>query len=87
MQNRKEMVAKFVKELAQKTTRSTEDLLGTGLYATDFPHQEVKVDFEDGSSMNLRYAFFVENDEQYAIFTEHCGYYVFYKDQVEVSTK
>jgi phosphoribosylglycinamide formyltransferase-1 len=55
------------------------DNKGGRLSASDFDGSVVIVDFEDGSSMRFNYAFYVvsEEHEELAVFTEHCGYYVF----------
>jgi hypothetical protein len=39
----------------------------------------VSIQFEDGSNMFFNYAFLVRDEqrEEIAVFTEHCGYYVF----------
>lgn len=43
-----------------------------------FTHK-VRIDFEDGSSCAFNYAFMVTDEarREVAVFTEHCGYYVF----------
>ena len=63
--------------------------LGEGrqeLTATDFRFS-LKIDFEDGSFALVQYAFYVldqdnncildQDDNEVAIFTEHCGYHIF----------
>lgn len=52
---------------------------GGKLSAYDFDGSVVLVDFEDGSSVRFNYAFYAINaeHEELAVFTEHCGYYVF----------
>ncbi len=82
-ENRKVIVGKFVGELAEKFKRSKQDLMNFGLQATDFKGK-VSVLFEDGSTMNFNCAFVVINDYEYGVFTEHCGYYVFTKEGIEV---
>ncbi len=37
----------------------------------------IKVSFEDGSYCYFNYAFAVEANNQLAVFTEHCGYFIF----------
>jgi phosphoribosylglycinamide formyltransferase-1 len=55
------------------------DNKGGRLSASDFDGSVVLIDFEDGSHMRYNYAFYVvsEEHEELAVFTEHCGYYVF----------
>jgi hypothetical protein len=50
------------------------------LSATDFSiNQNLKINFEDGSSAFFRYAFYLLDREldEVAVFTEHCGYHIF----------
>ncbi|MCB1053071.1 MAG: hypothetical protein H6510_14670 [Acidobacteria bacterium] len=49
------------------------------LGASDFT-QALKILFEDGSSATFHHAFAVKNSglEELALFTEHCGYFVFH---------
>ncbi len=49
------------------------------LMVCDFDGSVVLIDFEDGSSARFNYAFYVVSEEhkELAVFTEHCGYYVF----------
>lgn len=80
-------VEKYVKELSQKTGKSQQELLAHGLSAYDLK-DIVSVVYEDGSNSNYRYAFFIENKENYAVFTEHCGYHEFKKiwlEKIEVT--
>lgn len=53
-----------------------------GLNCGDFKDC-VQLSFEDGSSAFFEYAFLAEQDNQIAVFTEHCGYYFFPKDAFE----
>lgn len=72
-----EMVAD---DLALKIGRSADEVRQKGLSANDFtPNCTVEIEFEDGSTVKFKYAFFVENTEEQiiAVFTEHCGYHVF----------
>jgi hypothetical protein len=74
-------VEQFIEELAIKTGRTQEDLLMRGLLATDFKG-DVIVKLEDSSEMKFNYAFYVENSDLVAIFTEHYGYHAFFKDEI-----
>ncbi len=58
-----------------------------GLSAADFPSNGVRVQFADGSYALFRYAFVVHDDDrgEVAVFTEHCGYYVFKQQAVSCS--
>lgn len=75
----------FAYQLSDLTGRGVDDILSTGLYATDFTNN-VLVKLEDGSTLNFNHAFFVIDEETDAvgIFTEHCGYYAFHAEQLEV---
>lgn len=54
------------------------------LTCMDFPYPEevVELDFEDESKMKFEYAFIVEGDECYGVFTEHAGYHCIYKASI-----
>lgn len=78
--NRQYFVKKYVKQLSKKLKKPEEDLLLEGLTADDFGSTNVYIEHEDGSHSFYKYAFYVENTEQYAIFTEHCDYHEFKKD-------
>jgi hypothetical protein len=41
----------------------------------DFSNESVDLEFEDDSRMLFEYAFIVEGDEYYGVFTEHTGYH------------
>ncbi len=65
-----------LKTYLQETLKEDRDQL----LATDFNvHYSVKIDFEDSSSAFFRYAFYLidEASNDFAVFTEHCGYHVF----------
>lgn len=72
-------VKKWVKQLSKKLQKPEEDLLLEGLRVEDFK-DNVYIEYEDGSSSHYKYAFYIENDTEYAVFTEHCGYHEFNKD-------
>jgi len=52
------------------------ELAGT-LSVYDFPQDQVVITFEDGSQCKFEYAFFRKENGWYAVYTEHCGYYMF----------
>jgi hypothetical protein len=52
------------------------------LQCTDFPDHTVNIIHEDGSRFELKNAFFIEDDTEVMVFTEHVGYYLFYKDEL-----
>lgn len=78
---RPEYVQRFGEELSQKTGRTVESLLSLGLLATDFK-DEVIIKLEDYSELKFNYAFYVQNEDLIAVFTEHYGYHAFFKDEV-----
>lgn len=43
----------------------------------------VQVIHQDGSMMLFNYAFLVDFDRWWLVFTEHCGHHAFYKDDIE----
>ena len=78
---RKPIVKEFVEELSEYLQISEETLLNRGLSADAFRgNQNVIVNFPDGSKMKFKYAFFLisKAEEKVAVFSEHCGYYVFH---------
>lgn len=79
-QKRQRFIKKWVKELSDKLSKPTDDLLSDGLMADDFGSHNVFIEYEDGSSSHFKNAFFVENDKEYGIFTEHCDYHEFNKE-------
>lgn len=75
-------VTKWVKQLSEKLKKSEEDLLVEGLRVEDFGGKNIYLEYEDHSYSFYKYAFYVENEEEYAIFTEHCGYQEHKKDWI-----
>lgn len=73
------MQNKRVKHLPEHWQKWVENhpQLGKGMAAPEFKDHCVTVHFEDGSYMFFEYAFLVEDEEHedFAVFTEHCGYY------------
>lgn len=70
--------------LSKRLGRSAEDIIESNLLATDFPNDSVHVEFEDGTDLRFRHAFYVGetpadgNIHRVAVFTEHCGYHEFW---------
>jgi hypothetical protein len=58
--------------------------LSKGMLTPEF-NNSVRLQFEDGGFVFFNYAFAVvdEEHEEIAVFTEHCGYYVFSLRSVE----
>jgi hypothetical protein len=74
------IINRWLPQLAQKTGRPVATLKADGLNAGDFPMDGVCIDFEDGSRVHFRWAFFVTDPSRrgkVAVFTEHCGYHEF----------
>lgn len=70
----------FAPALATRLGRSADEIHDEGLGAGDFKLDEsVELELADGSTMFLRYAFTVMDEEQraVAIFSEHSGYFFF----------
>jgi hypothetical protein len=70
----------FAPLLAERLGRSAEEIHDEGLGAGDFKLDEcVELELADGSTMFLRHAFAVTDEQQrlVAIFSEHCGYFCF----------
>ncbi len=70
----------FAGPLAARLGRPLEEIRDEGLGAFDFKtNEEVELTLCDGSTMSLRYAFFVVEPAQdlVGLFSEHCGYYFF----------
>jgi hypothetical protein len=55
------------------------------LLVFDFPPgQCVRLGFPDGSYAFFRYAFYLRDEREVAVFTEHCGYHFFPAGELEV---
>jgi hypothetical protein len=71
-------------ELACITQVELNKFMQFNLLATDFPNESVHVEFEDGTDLTFRHAFYVGetpadgNIHRVAVFTEHCGYHEFW---------
>ena len=70
------VILPFIKELAQKFQRDEKEITANGLTAYDFKG-EVLLTYEDGSSIHYKNAFMLSNQEEIAVFTEHCGYHLY----------
>ena len=71
-------------QLSKKLGRSAEDIVEGNLLTTDFSNESVYVQFEDGTDLTFRQAFYVGETpsdgaiHRVAVFTEHCGYHEFW---------
>jgi hypothetical protein len=77
----------FAEPLAARCGRSVEEVRSRGLRAHDFRSNEgIELTLPDGSTMALRYAFFVHDEAQgvIGVFTEHCGYHCFPANNLEL---
>lgn len=88
MKSDQEIIEVVAEELSLKLGRPAEEIKEKGLSAYDFSSDEVKIVFDDGSSANFKYSFYVENAKIsiIAVFTEHCGYHLFRSSGVSVMT-
>ena len=70
--------------LSKRLGRSAKDIVEANLVATDFSNDSVHVQFEDGTDLTFRRAFYVGETpadgaiHRVAVFTEHCGYHEFW---------
>ncbi len=78
------MLENWQKALSMRLGRTAEDILENSLLATDFSDESVRIQFEDGTDLMFRRAFFVGATpadgaiHRVAVFTEHCGYHEFW---------
>lgn len=78
--HRKEIRTEFAGALAARLGRTEDEIAERGLFAGDFGiNEEVDLTLDDGSTMHLRYAFYVLDAEggRLGVFSEHCGYFSF----------
>ncbi len=80
---RQRMIQKYVNELSEKLNKPKEILMSHGLSITDFK-SSVSITYEDGSTSFFKHAFFVQNEDCFAVFTEHCSYHEFKKVWLEL---
>jgi hypothetical protein len=70
--------------LSKRLGRSAESIVENNLFATDFSNDSVRIQFEDGTDLTFRRAFYVgetHNDgaiHRVGVFTEHCGHHEFW---------
>jgi hypothetical protein len=88
MNSDRKIMEVVAEELSSKLGRPAEEIKVKGLSAYDFNSDAVEVLFEDGSSTNFKYSFYVESPEKavIAVFTEHCGYHLFSSSGATVRT-
>ena len=72
------IIEEWADELASRLGRPADEIRRDGLFVEDFPHQTLEIEFVDGSTAELKFAFFLESQAKkaVAVFTEHCGYFV-----------
>ena len=81
--------------LSKRLGRPAEVIVEGNLLATDFSNESVHIQFEDGSDLRFRRAFYVGKVKadgaihRVAVFTEHCGYREFWigpSDRISVNS-
>lgn len=86
------MLENWQMALSKRLGRPGEDIVEGNLLATDFSNDSVRVQFEDGSDLTFRRAFYVGETpadgaiHRVAVFTAHCGYHEFWigpSDRIE----
>ena len=82
--------------LSQRLGRAEEAILEDGLLASDFPNSSVHIEFEDGSELTFRRAFYLGDVDnrvvdnsicRVVVFSQHVGHYEFWigpDDHIEV---
>jgi hypothetical protein len=87
------MLNSWQKQLSKHVARSANDVIENGLLASDFPSESVHIQFEEGSELTFRRAFYLGDIpadgsiNRIAVFTEHCGYHEFWvgpADQISI---
>lgn len=74
------VLQRWLEQLAAHTDRSPAELEATGLTVEDFSRPGVGIDFDDGSTVRFRNAFYLADAQRpglIAVFTEQCGYHEF----------
>lgn len=88
------MLTNWQKQLSKRVARSVKDVVENGLLASEFPSESVHIQFEEGSELTFRRAFYLGDIltdggiHRIAVFTEHCGYHEFWigpEDRVSIS--
>ena len=80
MRKSREMVVDRAESLSERLGRPVDEIRSDGLSAYDFsPSRRVRLEYEDGSCAEFRYAFACVRKEasRVVVFTEHCGYLEF----------
>ena len=78
------MLQNWRESLSKRLGRSVDVIIEDGLGAADFSGDSVRVQFEDGSELTFRRAFYLGETpadgavHRVAVFTEHCGYHEFW---------
>ena len=83
----RDITALFSEPLAARLGVDAQRIREHGLDAGAFRHNaQLHITLPDGSTMHLRYAFFVEDDETnlVGVFSEHCGYHFFVRDELRI---
>ncbi len=87
------MLKNWQTALARRLGRPAEVILKGNLLHSDFTNAGVHIQFEDGSNLTFRRAFYVGatpadgSIQRVAVFTEHCGHHEFWigpDDRIEV---
>ena len=85
--DRKSLATDWAELLAPVVKRGPEEIRSRGLSANDFNvYDYIVVNFCDHSNAKFWFAFYVVDEEKdlVAVFTEHCGYFVFRASSVQV---
>ena len=78
------MLKNWQTALSKKLGRSAKDIVENNLLATDFSDASVRIQFEDGTDLMFKRAFYVsatfseEGIYRAAVFTKDCGYHEFW---------
>lgn len=78
--NDRQIIEEWSERLSSKLKRPIDEIREKGLSAYDFsPSKMVEITFPDRSFCKFNFAFSILDEEKklVAVFTEHCGYYVF----------
>lgn len=87
LRNSEQFLETFKDELNAHLKR---DITIEPIVATDF-QKNIVITMYDGSEFKLNYAFYIEkkvrsyeeDETLFAVFTEHCGYFLFYGEMVK----
>jgi len=78
---RRMYIRDFLQQLVERTGRTESELLLNGLSAFDFD-KSVKVKLDDETEIKMRRSFYVQNEDETCLFTEHYGYFCFDNDSI-----